>query len=284
MTVDGAIDILCNHFTTENIERNILHNPSERDTFERLGLMDNLRGHTPKDFLSYLDGVGVDKVLVTAIQCGPWFEPEHRFQTEAEEVFTDAAVDPTRILGLYGINPNRRMEGVRELERAVTEFGFKGAHIHPHGYGMPPDHAFYFPFYAKCAELGVPVVLSMGNTQDAMPVEPGRPIHLDPIALYFPDLTIVCTHTGWPWMTEAIALASKHKNLYLGTSAYAPKYWTPEFVRFIDAHGRNKVMWGTDFPMISHERSLREIEGLGLRDEAKQRLLRDNALRVFGLE
>lgn len=281
--MSGAIDILCNHFTPANIQRNFLHNPSERATFERLGLMDNLKGHTPKDFLGYMDQTGLDKVLITAIQCGPYFDAEHRVQTEAEEVFNDARVDPSRLLGLYGINPNRRMEGVHQLERAVREYGFKGAHLHPHGYDMPPDHAFYFPYYAKCAELGVPVVVSMGNTQDRMPIDPGRPIHLDKVALYFPDLRIVCTHTGWPWMSEAIALASKHGNFFIGTSAYAPRYWTPELVKFINAHGRNKVMWGTDFPMISHERSLREIDELGLRDESKQKLLRDNALRVFGL-
>jgi predicted TIM-barrel fold metal-dependent hydrolase len=279
-----AIDILCNHFTPGNIGRNFLENPAERATFERLGLMNNLKGREPEEFLRYLDGVGVDKVLITAIQCGPWFEPEHLARTEAEEVHADAAVDRSRLLGLFGINPNRRMAGVAQLENAIKAYGFKGAHIHPHGFGHPPSHAVYFPFYAKCAELGVPVVLSMGNTTDAMPIEPGRPIHLDPIALYFPELSIVCTHTGWPWISEAIALATKHRNVFLGTSAYAPKHWTPEFVRFIDAHGRDKVMWGTDFPMISHERSLREIENLGLRDESKRKLLRENAMRVFGLE
>ena len=281
--MSGAIDILCNHFTPENIERNFLHNPAERDTFERLGLMDNLKGHTPEDFVTYMDETGLDKVLITAIQCGRYFEAEHCVRTEAEEVYEDAKADPDRILGLYGINPLRRMEGVHQLERAVTEYGFKGVHIHPHGYDMPPDHAYYFPFYAKCAELGVPIVVSMGNTQDAMPIEPGRPAHLDKIALYFPELSVICTHTGWPYMSEAIALASKHPNFYIGTSAYAPKYWTPELVKFIDAHGRNKVMWGTDFPMITHERSLREVDQLGLREDSKQKLLRENALRIFGL-
>ena len=279
----GAIDILCNHFTPENIQRNFLHNPSERETFERLGLMENLKGHTPQDFLRYMDATGHDKVMVSAIQCGPYFEAEHRVQTEAEELHRDAAADPGRILGLFGINPNRRMEGVGQLERAVRDYGFKGAHLHPHGYDMPPDHAFYFPYYAKCAELGVPLVVSMGNTQDAMPIEPGRPIHLDRVALYFPELSVICTHTGWPWMSEAIALASKHPNFYIGTSAYSPKYWTADLVQYINAHGRNKVMWGTDFPMITHERSLREVDALGLREVSKQMLLRDNARRVFGL-
>jgi len=177
----------------------------------------------------------------------------------------------------------RRMDGVKELEEAVRDHGFKGAHIHPHGYDLRPDHAFYFPYYAKCLELDVPVVISMGHTLDKLPIEVGRPVHLDKIALYFPELRIVCTHTGWPWVEEAIALVSKHPNVYLGTSAYAPKYWKPEMVKFINSWGRNKVMWGTDYPVIMHGRSLAEIEMLGLRDESKKRLIRENAIQVFRL-
>jgi predicted TIM-barrel fold metal-dependent hydrolase len=175
----------------------------------------------------------------------------------------------------------RRMTGVAKLERAVKELGFKGAHIHPHGFDLPPDHAFYFPYYAKCVELKVPVVISMGHTQDLLPNEPGRPIHLDKIALYFPELNIVCTHTGWPWVEEAIALAQKHSNVFIGTSAYAPKYWRPELVRFINSWGQDKAMWGTDYPMIMHDRSLKEVEALELRDTSKQKFLRENAMRVF---
>ena len=280
----GAIDILCNHFTPDNLKRNFLNNPAEVETFERAGLMDNLRGHDPADFLKYLDEAGVDKVMISAIQVWSTFEQRMSVQTAPEEVFEAAKAAPDRILGLFGINPMRRMDGVAELERAVREMGFKGAHIHPHGYDMPPDHAYYFPYYAKCNELGVPVVISMGHTLDKLPIEAGRPIHLDKIALYFPDLKIVCTHTGWPWVEEAIAVASKHPNVYIGTSAYAPKYWPPELVRFIDSWGRNKVMWGTDYPVIMHARSLREIEELGLREQSKQNLLRGTAVRVFRLD
>lgn len=279
----GAIDTLSNHFTKDNIERNFLNNPGERDTFERLGLMDNLRGHTPDEFVSYLDGQGVDKILITAISVWSHFEQKFTVTTSPEELHEAARPAPDRILGLYGINPMRRMGGVRELESSVKELGFVGAHIHPHGFDLPPDHAYYFPFYAKCAELDVPVVISMGHTLDLLPIEAGRPIHLDKIALYFPELRIVCAHTGWPWVEEALALASKHANVFMGTSAYAPKYWKQEFVSFINGRGQDKIVWGTDFPLLTHERSLREIEGLGLRDDAKQKLLRDNAMRIFKL-
>ena len=191
---------------------------------------------------------------------------------------------PDRLFGLYGVNPMTAMAGVAELEHAVVEHRFKGVHIHPHGFDMAPDHAYYFPFYAKCQELGVPVVISMGHTLDIMPIENGRPIRLDRAAIYFPDLAFVLTHTGWPWVEEAIAMAWKHPNVFLGTSAYAPKYWKPEMVKFINSHGQDKVMWGTDFPLIDHAESLGQIDALGLRETSKAKLLHDNAARVFGLD
>jgi predicted TIM-barrel fold metal-dependent hydrolase len=279
----GAIDSLSNFFTPESIKKNFLESQEEVEAFERLGLMDNLKGFSPDEFLSYMSDAGVDKVLVTAISSWSYFGQVWSVKSWADEVYEGCQAAPDRILGLYGINPMQRMEGVAELERAVSDMKFKGAHIHPHGFDLRPDHAYYFPYYAKCMELGVPVVLSMGHTQDLLPNEVGRPIHLDKIALYFPELKIVCAHTGWPWIEEAIALASKHVNVFLATSAYAPKYWKPEFVRFINSWGQDKVLWGTDYPMIMHDRSLKEIEELELREAPKKKLLRENAMRVFNL-
>ncbi len=279
-----AIDILCNHFTQASIDKNYIDNAEEAGQFAHVGRTGNLKGHEPAELLAHLSSLGVEKILVTAIKIWSFRNQRMSASTSVAEVAELSGAFPDRIFGLYGVNPHTAMEGVRELERAVADHGFKGVHIHPHGYAMPPDHAYYFPFYAKCQELGVAAVLSMGHTLDFLPIECGRPIHLDRVALYFPDLAIVCTHTGWPWVEEAIALASKHPNLFIGTSAYAPRYWKPELVRFINSWGQDKVLWGTDFPLILHEESLSQIEELGLRDAAKAKLLYDNAARVFGFD
>ena len=280
----GAIDILCNHFTQESIDKNFINNEEEADRFEQVGRTQNLKGHDPAELLKHLSSVGVDKLLVTAIKVWSYHRQCPDVWTTTEEVCELTSAHPDRIFGLFGVNPYSAMKGVAELEHAVKEHGFRGIHIHPHGYDMPPDNAFYFPFYAKCQELGVPAVLSMGHTLDFLPIDPGRPIHLDKIALYFPELPIVCTHTGWPWVEEAIALAYKHPNVFIGTSAYAPKYWKPELVRFINGRGAGKVMWGTDFPLILHQESLEQIDALELKDVAKAKLLRETAARLFKLD
>lgn len=279
----GAIDFLCNHFTEESVNRNFLHNAEEAARFEQFGLTDNLVGSDPGKFLGEMSTIGVEKLLIPSICTWSYWRHEPVEYNSPEEVIELMTYAPDRVFGLYGVNVNKRMEGVRELERLVREHDFRGIHLHPHGFGMPPDHAYYFPFYAKCAELGVPVVISMGHTADLMPIENGRPVHLDKIALYFPDLTIVCAHTGWPWVEEAIALAWKHPNVYLGTSAYKPKTWSPQLVKFIDSWGRGKVMWGTDFPLIMQKDSLEQVKALGLKPASQAALLTETAKKVFRL-
>ena len=279
-----AIDILCNLFTPESVRKNYLENEEEASRFAQVGRTKNLIGYEPADFIARMDELGMSKALICAIITWSYRGQHPIEQTTVEEVVEVSNQYPERLHGLYGVNPMTVMAGVAELERAVREHRFKGIHIHPHGFDMAPDHAYYFPFYAKCQELGVPAVISMGHTLDIMPVENGRPVRIDRAAIYFPDLAFVLTHTGWPWIEEAIAMAWKHPNVFLGTSAYAPKYWKPEMVKFINSHGQDKVMWGTDFPLIDHAESLGQIDELGLRVISKAKLLHDNAARIFKLD
>lgn len=279
----AAIDILCNDFTPAGIRKNYAENEEEKSRFAQVGRAHDFIGYEPKEFLRRMDELGVEKLLVCAIKTWSFRQQRLLENSSVDEIAALTAEAPGRIHGLYGVNVHQGMQGVAEFEHAVRNLGFKGLHIHPHGFGLPPDHAFYFPYYAKAQELGVPAVVSMGHTLDLMPNEPGRPIHLDAVALYFSELAVVCTHTGWPWTEEAISLAWKHPNLFLGTSAHAPKYWKPELVKFINSHGQDKVMWGTDYPLLKHEESLRQVDALGLRESSKEKFLYKNAARIFRL-
>ena len=279
-----AIDILCNDFTPAGIAKNYLENEEEHSRFAQVGRAREMTSYDVPDFIGRMDRLGIAKVFVCAIKTWSVQQQSLLEHSTIDEVIAVKEQAPDRLYGLVGINVHQKMKGVAELEHAVKEHGFVGAHLHPHGYGLPPDHASYYPYYAKCEELGVPVIISTGHTLDLMPNEPGRPMHLDNIALYFQDLAIVCTHTGWPWVEEAIALAWKHPNVFLGTSAYAPKYWKPEMVRFINAHGKDKCMWGTDFPLIDHQESLEQIDSLDFREASLDKFLYANAARVFGFD
>jgi predicted TIM-barrel fold metal-dependent hydrolase len=116
-----------------------------------------------------------------------------------------------------------------------------------------------------------------------MPSEVGRPIYLDQVALDFPELVIVGGHIGYPWTDEAVAVATKHQNVYIDTSAYTVRRYPPQLVEFMRGHGSGKVLFGTNYPMITADKALEGLDGLGLSDEVRSKFLGDNAVRIFNL-
>jgi predicted TIM-barrel fold metal-dependent hydrolase len=194
---------------------------------------------------------------------------------------------PERFCGLAGLDPTEGMAGVYQLEKAVKEYGFIGAHFYPHWFELPPDHARWYPFYAKCVELDVPVQMQVGQSMLYDPAHRlrsvGRPITLDAVACDFPELKLIGIHVGIPWTEEMIAMAWKHPNVFIGTDAHAPKYWPEAFIKYINTFGQDKVIFGTDFPVLDFERTRDQLEALDLRPIPKRKMLRDNALRIYGL-
>ena len=277
-----AIDIWCNNFTPEGIRKNYVDDPEMQDAFKGK-LREKLVGYDVKDFMTILDQAGVDKILVPSIKHKSYEKQYLHWDVSHEEVAALRDQAPDRIVAIAGVNPWTRMAGVKELEHAVTNLGFKGVHIHAYGFGIPIDDRMWYPFYAKCAELDIPVIFQVGHAVNLMPSAMGKPILLDDIAIYFPELMLIGAQTGWPWVEEMIAMAVKHRNVFVGASGHAPKYWDPSMVRFINSRGQDKVMWGTDYPLLGHKEALEQVEQLGLREEAKRKLLWDNAARVFKL-
>ena len=277
-----VIDVWHQVFTPELMKRAYLDDEEQRKVVSWWGLEDRVAGRTPDQFVAAMDRHQVEKVLVPSVKIKSYLKQTMQWDFTPDEVHAIISGHPDRLHGLYGINPHTRMEGVRELERAVKELKFVGAHIHPYGFGLPINHRLYYPFYAKCVELGVPMMMQVGHSAEAMPSETGRPILLDTVALDFPELKLVAAHTGWPWVEELIAICWKHPRVYIATTAHAPKYWHAELVRFLNsARGMGKVMYGTDFPVLDWEGSLAQIRDLGLKPEAQQKLLYDTAASVF---
>ena len=236
--------------------------------------------------LEQMDAAGIERALLVATKTGRLGLPGS-WHLPYDIVAAAVRAHPDRFSGLAGIDPTEGMKGVRELERAVRELGFIGAHMYPHWFELSPDHARWYPFYAKCVELDVPVQMQVGQSLIYTPEQPlrsvGRPILLDGIACDFPELKIIGIHVGIPWTDEMIAMAWKHPNVYIGSDAHSPKYWPPQFIQYLNTYGQDKVLFGTDYPVLDFRRTRDEIEALGLREEAKAKVLRDNARRVYKL-
>ncbi|MBU3916515.1 amidohydrolase family protein, partial [bacterium] len=152
-------------------------------------------------------------------------------------------------------------------------------------WNLPPTDRRYYPLFAECVELDIPVCLQVGHTGPLCPSEPGRPIpYIDEVAIDFPELKIVCGHIGYPWTTEMIAVATKHQNVYIDSSAYTAERFPAEFVTYLKTNGRKKVLFGTNYPMITPEKCLKKLDDLKCDPEVKELFLFKNARRVFGLD
>jgi predicted TIM-barrel fold metal-dependent hydrolase len=179
---------------------------------------------------------------------------------------------PERFAGLAAVDLNRPMEAVRELRRCVDELGFKGLRVVPWLRDAPPTHRRYYPLFASGVELGVPFCTQVGHTGPLRPSETGGPIPcIDQIALDSPELVIVCGHIGYPWTEEMIAVTRKHENVYIDTSAYTVRRYPAELVAYMRGRGgRRKVMFGTNYPMITPEQALEGIDSLELDEETSE--------------
>jgi predicted TIM-barrel fold metal-dependent hydrolase len=225
-----------------------------------------------------MDAAGVKMGILCA-----WHGPREGALISNHEVADCVAQHPDRFRGLATVDLDKPMEAVRELRRRVADDGFIGLRMLPWLWSAPPTDRRFYPLYATCVELGVPFCTQVGHTGPLRPSEPGRPIpYIDQVAIDFPELTIVCGHVGYPWSEEMIAVARKHENVYVDTSAYTTKRLPPELVAYMQTRGgRHKVLFGSNFPMILPAHALEGLDELGLDAETRQLYLEQNAQRVF---
>lgn len=220
----------------------------------------------------------VSKALMSA-WCGP-----QGFLISNDEVADFVRQNPDRYMGVAAVDVRRPVAAINELRRCVNELGFKALRIVQWLWNYPSDHRLFYPLYAECVALNIPVCLQVGHTGPLCPSEPGRPIpYVDHVALEFPELKIVAGHVGYPWTTEMIAVATKHPNVFIDTSAYACHRIPTELVDYLKHHGRHKVMFGTNYPMITPKDCLARLDELDLSADVRTAYLSGNATRVFGL-
>jgi predicted TIM-barrel fold metal-dependent hydrolase len=231
--------------------------------------------------------VGVmDEAEVAFGLLSAWSAPREAPLISNEDVAACVQAHPDRFAGLAAVNLDTPMEAVRELRRCVTELGFKGLRVLPWLWEAPPTDPRYYPLYAACVELGVPFCTQVGHAGPLRPSEPGRPIpYIDQVAIDFPELVIVGGHIGYPWTEEMIAVARKHENVHIDTSAYTAKRIPAELVAYMKTgSGRHKVLFGSNFPMIAPAHALEGLDALGLDDETRGLYLAGNTRRVFALD
>lgn len=268
----GAIDVWMQHPTPRHANHEMF------DSLRRwMGVTSFASALPLESTIAAMDEGGVAVGLAAA-----WYGPEGAL-IDNDEVASFVARHPDRLRGVAGADLRKPMPSVRELRRRVDD-GFVALRIVPWLWDLPPTDRRYYPLFAACVDLGIPFCTQVGHTGPLRPSETGRPIpYIDQVALDFPELVIVCGHIGYPWTAEMIAVADKHPNVHIDTSAYAAQRFPAELVAYMKGRGKRKVLFGTNYPMMTATRALARLDDLGLDDETRALFLRENARRVFAL-
>ena len=281
--MSAYIDIVCNPYTPY-VAKNGLMGVDE-DFMVQIRMPEDMRaGVEIEDYLRKMDRAGIERSLLIAHRCGD-LNIKGSFEIPYKYVHDICEKYPDRFSGLAGIDTTKGMAQLQELEQAINEFNFVGAHWYPHWFGVLPNAPQIYPIYAKCCELDIPIMMQVGQnliySRDRKLASVAQPILLDQVAIDFPELVLIGIHMGVPWTDEMIAMCWKHENVYVAGDAYAPKHWPKAYVHYANSYGRHKVLFGSDWPAIDPERAVNEISDHGMRPEAHAMMMRENALRLF---
>jgi predicted TIM-barrel fold metal-dependent hydrolase len=227
------------------------------------------RGTELDELVRMMDAAGLDRGILTIDAADPGRHADMAARYEGRFLLS-AVIDP-----MQGI------EAVRTIDRLVRNQKVALIRLVPFLFNRPPNDKVCYPIYAKCIELGVAVSVNTGIPGPPMPAEPQRPLYLDEVCLFYPDLKIIMAHGADPWWGEAVRLLLKYPNLYMMTSAFLPKYLPDELIHFMNTRGQDKVMFATDFPFLPFDRAVDTARALPFRPGVLEKYLRENALRVF---
>jgi predicted TIM-barrel fold metal-dependent hydrolase len=207
-----------------------------------------------------------------------------------EEVAEVAAANPDVMIPFASVDPARG-DAVERARRLISDHGVKGFKFHPNIQAFFPNDRHVYPLYEVIAEAGLPALFHTGHSGIGSGVPGGgglrlkysNPIYVDDVAADFPELPIVLAHPSFPWQDEAISIAMHKPEVYIDLSGWSPKYFPPQLVRYANTLLKRQVLFGSDFPMITPDRWLRDFEQLDIDDEVRPLILKENAARLLDL-
>ena len=208
-----------------------------------------------------------------------------------EEIAEAAQNNADMMIAFASIDPHKGKMGAREARRLIEEHGVKGFKFHPTVQGFHPYDRMAWPLYEVIAEHRMPAIFHSGHSGigsgmragGGLRLEYSNPMHLDDVAIDFPDMQIVVAHPSWPWQDEALSLAMHKPNVWIDLSGWRPKYFPPQLVQYANTLLKDRMLFGSDFPLITPERWMQDFTEAGFREEVRPLILKENAMRLLGL-
>jgi uncharacterized protein len=219
-------------------------------------------------------------------------QPADPARATPEEIAERARDHHADVLIPFGsVDPHRGAEAVRMARRQIEEYGVKGFKFHPSSQAFLPNDRMAYPVYEVIEAAGLPALFHTGQTGAGAGTRGGggirlaysNPIHLDDVAVDFPDLPIILAHPSFPWQEEALSVATHKPQVYIDLSGWSPKYFPPILVQYANTLLKDKVLFGTDFPVLTPERWMADFDKIAIRDEVKPGIFKNNAARLLGL-
>jgi uncharacterized protein len=207
-----------------------------------------------------------------------------------DDVLAAAAAHPDVLIAFASVDPMHGTAALEEAQRLIAA-GARGFKLHPPLQQFEPNDRRIYPFYELVQAAGLPLIFHTGHSGigtgmrggGGVRLKYGNPMLIDDVAVDFPDLPIVMAHPSFPWQDEAISVCLHKAQVYIDLSGWSPKYFSPALVRYADTLLREKVLFGSDYPMIAPERWLKDFASLPIRDEVRPLILKENAARLLGL-
>ena len=208
-----------------------------------------------------------------------------------DEIAEAAGRNADMMIAFASIDPHKGKMGAREARALIASGLVKGFKFHPTCQGFFPNDRLAYPLYEVIAEHGLPVIFHTGHSGIGTGMRGGgglrlkysQPIHVDDVAVDFPDMKIILAHPSWPWTDEALSMALHKPNVHIDLSGWLPKYFPPQVVQYANGPLRTKMLFGSDFPLIPPERWIAQFREAGFKPEVHDLILKGNAVRLLGL-
>ena len=263
----------------------IINGISQSAMFKRTCERINFDQRKPENLaaiVAHLDKLGIELAVITGRDC----ETTYGSPANNPEVLKFCRAYPQKFVGFWGIDPHKKMAAVAEIEDAVKNKGMKGMAIDPYLAHIPPSEARFYPLYSKCCELGVPVIITMAPPMDVpgAVLEYSRPADVDKVARDFPELVIVMSHGGYPFVGEAVYTCLRNQKVYMDISEYERAPMVNIYIEGMKAMIGDKVVFASAHPFIEVSEALAAYGHFGLPEATLENVMHKNAERILGIK